>query len=563
MKTKLQISALMLALLNFANAGGPRCVAKFDHGIGVGLLKETFTNRLYCAYLGIPYAQPPLGELRFEDPVPFVFDGSARFDQVANSCVQDLNGRIVGSEDCLGLNVYTTYVRVSKRPRPIMPVLVWIHGGSFTEGSSETDIYGPEFLLDEDVIVVTFNYRLASFGFLGVDDLDISPNLGLRDQTEALRWVSRNIRRFGGDPRRVTLVGWSAGSAAATYHLYSEASKGLFQRVIAMSGTMSQPWAYNFKAEWCSNQYLKQIDATTKEELKARPAKFMVPIDGLKFYYFTVSYECYMPSGDPIYAPRNAYELVRTMAPVSDVPLLVGSTAVEHQNLFNQRRFDMAQSNYPNDNATTYERLVDYLERRRGGNRTAATFYRKLASFADFSYGLQFFVEHASRHFRAPIYRYQFAFDGPFGYAKNVYYRSSIAHRMAGAMHGDDLGYLFTPYNYRSLVTEGRLNDSLIRRSVKTQRRMVRLWTNFIKTGNPTPNNGRINQTIWHPYNDRTNPQQARKYLNIDRRLRLVRDKVPANYYFRLWRTVFDCLYYFECDFLYDGDVERDNGDKK
>lgn len=222
-----------------------------------------------------------------------------------------------------------------------------------------------------------------------------------------------------------------------------------------MSGTMSQPWAYNFKAEWCSNQYLKQIDATTKEELKARPAKFMVPIDGLKFYYFTVSYVCYMPSGDPIYAPRNAYELARTMAPVSDVPLLVGSTAVEHQNLFNQRRFDMAQSNYPNDNATTYERLVDYLERRRGGNRTAATFYRKLASFADFSYGLQFFVEHASRHFRAPIYRYQFAFDGPFGYAKNVYYRSSIAHRMPGAMHGDDLGYLFTPHNYRSLITEG------------------------------------------------------------------------------------------------------------
>lgn len=79
---------------------------------------------------------------------------------------------------------------------------------------------------------------------------------------------------------------------------------------------------------------------------------------------------------------------------------------------------------------------------------------------------------------------------------------------------------------------------------------------------NPTPNNGRINQTIWHPYNDRTNPQQARKYLNIDRRLRLVRDKVPANYYFRLWRTVFDCLYYFECDFLYDGEVGGGNGDR-
>lgn len=93
-----------------------------------------------------------------QDPVPFVFDGSATFDRVAEPCVQDLNGRIVGSEDCLGLNVYTTYVRVSKRPRPIMPVLVWIHGGSFTEGSSETDIYGPEFLLDEVRIPTSMNH---------------------------------------------------------------------------------------------------------------------------------------------------------------------------------------------------------------------------------------------------------------------------------------------------------------------------------------------------------------------------------------------------------------------
>lgn len=90
----------------------------------------------------------------FQDPIPLYFDTSATFDNVSNPCIQVTGesaklGRTIGGEDCLYLNVYTTYVRVSTRPRPLMPVLVWIHGGSFTEGSSETDIFGTDFILDE------------------------------------------------------------------------------------------------------------------------------------------------------------------------------------------------------------------------------------------------------------------------------------------------------------------------------------------------------------------------------------------------------------------------------
>ncbi|EAT47346.1 AAEL001517-PA [Aedes aegypti] len=535
----------MAAFIHSVAARSPKCIAKFDNGIGAGVLRETFTKKLYCAYLGIPYAQPPIGELRFE-VVPLYFDASVTFDNVSHPCVQHtIAWKKLGNEDCLYLNVYTPYVRVSKRPRPSMPVLVWIHGGSFTEGSSETDIFGSEFILDEEVIMVTFNYRLSALGFLGIEDLNIASNLGLKDQSEVFRWVKRNIRSFGGDPKRVTIVGWSSGSAAATYHMYAHSSKKLFSHVIAMSGTMTQPWAYSFLTQWCSNEFLKYIDVTNKDELKMKPAGLIVSNDGPKFHYFTLTHSCYMPSADNDYARRNPYDAVRMMRPINDVPLMIGSTAVEHDNLYDSRNFSMDQFNYPNNNVTIYERIRDYLEYRRA-NRSARIFYRKLGSYADFQFGLQYFIEKASQRFKSPIYRYRFSFDGPFAYAKNEYYRNEI-HPMSGAMHGDDLGYLFTPYNYRNVVTSGKVNEPLVKQSLKVLRRMVRLWTNFAKYGNPTPANSKIHQTTWPPYNDLNQPRQ---YLNIDRQLRVQRKDISNKYYYQMWKTVFNCLYYYKCEFL-------------
>ncbi|XP_062555867.1 venom carboxylesterase-6-like [Armigeres subalbatus] len=540
------IILLMGAIFHSDATGRPKCIVKFDNGIGAGVLQETFTKKLYCSYRGIPYVQPPVGELRFEDPVPLYFDASVTFDNTSHPCIQQtVSSRKFGHEDCLYLNVYTTYVRMRKRPRPLMPVLVWIHGGSFTEGSSETDIFGNEFILDEDVLVVTFNYRLSSLGFLAIDDLNIASNLGLKDQTEAFRWVNRNIRSFGGDPDRVTIMGWSSGSAAATYHMYAQSSRKLFQHVIAMSGTMTQPWAYNFIRQWCSNEFLKQIDVTTKGELKTKPAGLLVSSDGPKFHYFTFNHLCYMPSSDNDYAPKNPYDMVRMMKPVSDVPLLIGSTAVEHDNLFDLKNFSMDQFNYPNSNVTIYERIRDYLEQCRA-NRSARVFYRKLGSFADYHFGLQYFIEKASQQFKSSIYSYRFAFDGPFAYAKNIYYRNEI-HPMTGAMHGDDLGYFFTPYNYRSIVTSSVISEPLVKQSLKVLRRMVRLWTNFIKYGNPTPPNSKTNQKKWPPYNDRSQPRQV---LHINRQLKVQQENISNNYYYKLWKTVFNCMYYFECDFL-------------
>lgn len=126
------------------------------------------------------------------------------------------------------------------------PVLVFIHGGAFVMGSNDSKVYSPTFLLMEDIVFVTINYRVGILGFLKIDDpaLGVPGNAGLKDQLLALKWVQKNIKNFGGDPNNVTLWGESAGSASVNYHVISSASKGLFHKAIMQSGTVLNPWPH-------------------------------------------------------------------------------------------------------------------------------------------------------------------------------------------------------------------------------------------------------------------------------------------------------------------------------
>lgn len=145
---------------------------------------------------------------------------------------------VEGSEDCLYLNIYTP--EVITKP---LPVMIFFHGGGFMCGSGIKPFYGPDYLLEHDVIYIGANYRLGPLGFLSTGQKDCWGNFGLKDQVEALRWIKENIRSFGGDPSSVTLFGESAGGASVTYHMQSNLSKGLFHRGISESGTHLAPWA--------------------------------------------------------------------------------------------------------------------------------------------------------------------------------------------------------------------------------------------------------------------------------------------------------------------------------
>ncbi len=192
---------------------------------------------------GVPYAEPPVGRLRFTAPRPVrpwrgtrpahEFGGAASQPW---SVLADRRRLGVPREDCLYLNVYAP-----AQPAPPRPVLVWVHGGAYTSGSGAlydgTDLAGTG-----DIVVVTINYRLGVFGFVdlaAVTDADVPANLGLRDQIAALEWVRDNIGAFGGDPDRVTVAGESAGSVSVSMLLSAPSTRGLFRAAIMQSGSYS------------------------------------------------------------------------------------------------------------------------------------------------------------------------------------------------------------------------------------------------------------------------------------------------------------------------------------
>jgi para-nitrobenzyl esterase len=193
-------------------------------------------------YLGIPYAAPPIGPLRWRPPQPPArWHGIRTATSFAPHCPQPTGvfGRASTSEDCLYLNVFAPAGHRDSG----LPVMVWIHGGGFVGG--ESDDYNPSGLVADGVIVVTINYRLGALGFLAHPSLADHPggptgDYGLMDQQAALRWVQANIRAFGGDPRNVTIFGESAGGQSVLLQLASPGARGLFAKAIAESGGYAQ-----------------------------------------------------------------------------------------------------------------------------------------------------------------------------------------------------------------------------------------------------------------------------------------------------------------------------------
>ncbi|ESO85286.1 hypothetical protein LOTGIDRAFT_235796 [Lottia gigantea] len=200
-------------------------------------------------FLGIPYAQPPIGQLRFARTVPVTPWKTLNASSFGSACHQNINV-LKGfyketielnefSEDCLYLNIFTP--QFGNNATSKLPVMVWIHGGGYQYGS--TNLRDGRVLATNGVVVVGINYRVGVMGYLSTDD-DVAPgNLGMLDQIEALKWIQKNIEKFGGDPTKVTIFGQSSGGATVTMHMFSPLTKGLFHGVIAESGVATDTFA--------------------------------------------------------------------------------------------------------------------------------------------------------------------------------------------------------------------------------------------------------------------------------------------------------------------------------
>ncbi|KOU69141.1 carboxylesterase [Streptomyces sp. MMG1533] len=255
-------------------------------------------DRSLTVFRGVPYAAPPVGDLRWRPPrPPLRWEGVRRADRFGPMCPQaPTDAAATGvdvpmSEDCLNLNIWTGAAASDER----RPVLVWIYGGGFREGTGAHPRYDGENLARKGLVVVTFNYRLGAFGFLatpelsresGTDASTASGNYGLLDCVAALRWVRDNIENFGGDPGRVTIAGQSAGAGAVNFLAMSPLAKGLFNRAVAQSHAryardpelryLATSYRLPAAAESAGDRYAREHGARTTEELRALPWRKLV-----------------------------------------------------------------------------------------------------------------------------------------------------------------------------------------------------------------------------------------------------------------------------------------------
>ncbi|KAK9502365.1 hypothetical protein O3M35_011154 [Rhynocoris fuscipes] len=218
--------------------------ANTTEGPVTGFQIKSRTGRNFMAFGGIPYAKPPVGELRFEDPQPPEKRNKIREGVwIGPRCLQSLyvvtaiENVVQGQEDCLYLSIATHNLN----PPKLYPVLVHLHGGNYDRGYGQRFVK-PQYFMDYDVVVVSMDFRLGIQGFLSTEDEVLPGNYGLKDQSMALKWIRKNIKNFGGDPNRITIYGESSGGSSVHHQMISPWSKGLFNQGIMESGTAVSTW---------------------------------------------------------------------------------------------------------------------------------------------------------------------------------------------------------------------------------------------------------------------------------------------------------------------------------
>ncbi|XP_058453744.1 juvenile hormone esterase-like [Malaya genurostris] len=475
---------------------------------------------LFCSYFqfnGIPYAEPPVGDLRFRNPVPHGgWTGVRNASNHGENCPSlSVFSEYSGDEDCLFINVYTQNIIGS------LPVMVWIHGGAFIAGSGGSRVYGPDFLVQENVVVVSFNYRLGILGYFSTGDSHAQGNWGMKDCVEALRWVRDNIAAFGGNPNDVTIFGESAGGAAVHYLVLSPMATGLFHRAIAQSGTALVPWGFQYNVAELSRNiadifgYPHDSEELTRRlrstpianfiDLQRMPSDIPIP-RGFKPFEFVPSAEP-ADSPEPTFLTQRPIEILRA-GTFNHVPIIIGYNSIESLFMVREHFIDSTVWNEFTRNPQFF--VPHYWNIPVGSEATGAVsqafrdhYWQDQALTPDimvewcqfhseqqFIYPIDKTVALTAKANTQPTYYYQFSFDGDLNLLKGLLRLSDYP----GAAHADELPYLWSITNApTSPVLPGN-------HALTVRQRMVRLWTNFAIRGNPTPNSDTDLQNInWAP----------------------------------------------------------------
>ncbi|KAF8386834.1 ace-1 [Pristionchus pacificus] len=499
-------------------------------------------GKLVTQFFGIPFAEPPVGNLRFRKPVPKApWRNILNATVLPNSCIQSLDtnfGEFFGatmwnantkqSEDCLYLNVFVPG-RLDQTKR--LAVMVWVFGGGFWSGSSTLDVYdGKIFPTEENIILVTLNYRVSIFGFLYLGTPEAPGNMGLWDQHLALKWVHANIDQFGGDNTRITLFGESAGAASVNMQMLSEKSTPYFHRAIIQSGSATAPWA---------------METTERTVVVYNVMKCEGEHTNMAFHEMDINkiYKCFMSAShetlrDNEWAPVREF-VDFPWVPVVDGDFLIESAQTSLRNghfkttqllagsnldesiyfivyqlgeIFPLKKFFTGRD-FIQDRQTWIKGLMDLLPREMVRSKVAVSSIVHEYEPADLPVKPSDWINALDKalgdlQFTCNVNEMALAHTRHGGDTFYYYFshRASMQTWPAwmGVLHGYEINFIFgEPYN--------RISYNYTREEQELSSRFMRYWANFARTGDPNKNeDGSYTTDPWPKYN-----AASMQYMNL------------------------------------------------
>lgn len=453
--------------------------------VSEGLVQGVSENGL-TVYKGIPFAAPPVGELRWKAPQPPAkWDGVKQTIKFAPAPMQGGNPPSGKSEDCLYLNIWTPAKSADEK----IPVLVWIYGGGFSFGSTSESVYTGEKLAQKGVVLVSIAYRVGALAFLAHPELTaenpnhVSGNYGLLDQIAALQWIQKNIKAFGGDPDKVTIFGESAGAISVSMLCASPLAKGLFHGAISQSGGSFGPTrsttypGENMKtlkqAEADGEAFLKKAGASSIAELRKLDAEKLPGGFGMGNSW---------PIVDGYVIPDDQSKLYEA-GKYNDVPVLIGYNSDEGASFSREKTPEEFIANVK----VRYGKFADDLIKAYPvGTSSVPKTARDLSRDAAFGWQTWIWARLQSQTGKSKVFYYYFD--------QHPEYPEGSPQYGFGSPHGQDVAYVFQHLdasNPQTSKTDLEISDA-----------MSTYWTNFAKYGDPNGNH----MPVWPPFSD-SNPQ--------------------------------------------------------
>ncbi|KAL0882445.1 hypothetical protein ABMA27_000925 [Loxostege sticticalis] len=511
------------------------CIIQTTDGDVCGYIDKNEKGTCYYKFKKIPYAKPPLGQLRFQPPSPV-----ARWEGVID-CTQDAplpynyefnDVKMCGSEDCLYIELSTPNIKPDKP----LPVMFWI--GTYKFVYTIDNHLDPSLLNDNEVVFVRCGFRLGPFGFLSINEFSAPGNCGLKDIVMALKWVQKNIERFGGDPNNVTIFGSSSGGSAVHLLMLSPMATGLFHKAIIQSASAFNHWALTRNPsqhvmELCEimgiaasheNEIIEKLRSACADDIMAAfiaLERKLYMLDRRELYE-----SCFKPcieidfEGLPAFLTKSPMAILKS-GNYNKVPLIIGSNNIEAAALEHLQFIDFYEDlEKYNDNVgqlvpRSLSLVQDTNMTKIIGNKLL-TFYRgdeDLLTKTQYvhlisDYYFLYFVNKTVRLHKefapeCPVYYYIVNCPSDFTVPKELAY-------LNGFGHSTELMFLFK-INSPDIKKNNGSPESII-----TRQRVIKMWTNFAKYGNPTPDeNDPLLQIEWDPVEN----QDKLNYLSIDTEL--------------------------------------------